>query len=224
MALILSLETATKSCSVVLAKDGRLLAFEEEVSDKYSHSEQLTVFIERLLNAQNISITDLDAIAVSKGPGSYTGLRIGVSTAKGLCYALNKPLISVNTLRAMADGMLEEYPDMIYCPMIDARRMEVYCCLFKNREQQCEISAKVIDETSFCRVLEQEKVLFFGDGADKCEETITHPNATFIPNIYPSAKNMVRLAEEAFQQNTFEDVAYFEPYYLKDFVAGKKKK
>lgn len=224
MALILSLETATKSCSVALAKDGQLLACQEEVSDKYSHSEQLTLFVEQVLQSQNVAFADLDAIAVSKGPGSYTGLRIGVSTAKGLCYGLNKPLIAISTLEAMADGMANEQPGLTYCPMIDARRMEVYCSLFKNGKQQPEIEAKIIDEASFQSDLAQEEILFFGDGADKCQETITHPNASFVANVYPSSKNMIRLAEAAYQAKKFEDVAYFEPYYLKDFVAGVKKK
>lgn len=224
MALILSLETATKSCSVALAKDGQLLASQEEVSERYSHSEQLTVFIEQLLHTQKITFTDLDAIAVSKGPGSYTGLRIGVSTAKGLCYGLAKPLIAISTLEAMADGMAEKHPGLTYCPMIDARRMEVYCALFKQGKKLQDISAMVIDNTSFEAALSQEEILFFGDGADKCQETITHANARFMTNIYPSATNMVRLAEEACQKHSFEDVAYFEPYYLKDFVAGVKKK
>lgn len=223
MALILCLETATKSCSVALAKDGNLLCFKEEVSEKYSHSEQLTPFIDSLLKEQGIALSDLDAIAVSKGPGSYTGLRIGVSTAKGLCYALDKPLIGISTLEAMASGIEKQYPDKVYCPMIDARRMEVYTAFFQAGKQLTDVEAHIVEADSFSEMLAQSEVLFFGDGADKCQEVITDTNATFIPAIYPSAKDMIAVAEEAFEQQQFEDVAYFEPYYLKDFVAGEKK-
>lgn len=223
MALILCLETATKSCSVALAKDGELLHFKEEVSEKYSHSEQLTPFIDSLLQEQGIALTDLDAIAVSKGPGSYTGLRIGVSTAKGLCYALDKPLIGVSTLEAMASGMEKKHPNKVYCPMIDARRMEVYTAFFQAEKQLTDVEAHIVEADSFSEILAQSEVLFFGDGADKCQEVITHTNATFISAVYPSAKDMVAVVEKAFSKQLFEDVAYFEPYYLKDFVAGVKK-
>ncbi len=223
MALILCIETATRSCSVALAKDGSLLHFKEELSEKYSHSEQLTPFIESLLQEQGVALADLDAIAVSKGPGSYTGLRIGVSTAKGLCYALNKPLIKVSTLEAMASGMEKKHPNKIYSPMIDARRMEVYTAFFQSGKQLTDIEAHIIEADSFSKMLEQEEVVFFGDGADKCQELIVHVNAIFVTDIYPSAKDMVALAEKAFAQQQFEDVAYFEPYYLKNFVVGVKK-
>ena len=159
-----------------------------------------------------------------KGPGSYTGLRIGVSTAKGLCYALDKPLIGVSTLEAMARGMENKYPNKVYCPMIDARRMEVYTAFFQEGKQLTDIDAHIIETYSFSKVLAKNKVLFFGDGADKCQGLILHENATFISNIYPSAKDMVALAENAFVKQQFDDVAYFEPYYLKDFVAGGVKK
>tara|TARA_B100000900_G_scaffold305249_1_gene263907 strand:+ start:7099 stop:7770 length:672 start_codon:yes stop_codon:yes gene_type:complete len=223
MALILCLETATKSCSVALAKDGDLLHFKEEVSEKYSHSEQLTPFIESLLQEQGIVLADLDAIAVSKGPGSYTGLRIGVSTAKGLCYSLEKPLIGISTLEAMASGMKKKYPNKVYCPMIDARRMEVYTAFFQAEKQLTDIEAHIVETDSFSKMLLKYEVLFFGDGADKCQGLITNANATFITDIYPSAKDMVAVAENAFVQQQFENVAYFEPYYLKDFIAGVKK-
>ena len=223
MALILCIETATRSCSVALAKDGNLLQFKEEVSEQYSHSEQLTHFIESLLKEQGIALSDLDAIAVSKGPGSYTGLRIGVSTAKGLCYALDKPLIAISTLEAIASGMEKQCPNKVYCPMIDARRMEVYTAFFQAGKQLTDIEAHIVETDSFSKMLAKEEVLFFGDGADKCQEIITHKNATFIPAVYPSAKDMVAVAQKAFVQQQFEDVAYFEPYYLKDFVAGVKK-
>ena len=223
MALILCVETATRSCSVALAKDGNLLQFMEEVSEQYSHSEQLTLFIESLIKEQGIALSDLDAIAVSKGPGSYTGLRIGVSTAKGLCYALNKPLIGISTLEAMASGMEKQCPNKVYCPMLDARRLEVYTALFQAGKQLTDIEAHIVETDSFSKILAKEEVFFFGDGSDKCQGLITHANANFITDVYPSAKDMVDLAENAFVQQQFENVAYFEPYYLKDFVAGVKK-
>ena len=144
MALILCIESATRSCSVALAKDGNLFDFKEEVNEKYSHSEQLTLFIESLLQQRGIVFSDLDAIAVSKGPGSFTGLRIGVSTAKGLCYALDKPLISIFTLEAMASGMQKKFPNKVYCPMIDARRMEVYTAIFQAGKQLTDIEAQIL--------------------------------------------------------------------------------
>ncbi len=223
MALILCIETATRSCSVALARDGNLLHFKEEISEKYSHSEQLTSFVESLLKERVIAFSDLDAIAVSKGPGSYTGLRIGVSTAKGLCYALEKPLIGISTLEAMASGMEKQYPNKVYCPMIDARRMEVYTAFFQAEKQLTDIEAHIVETDSFSKILAEDEVLFFGDGADKCQGLITNTNATFITDVYPSAKDMVAVAEKAFVQQQFENVAYFEPYYLKHFVAGVKK-
>ena len=223
MALILCLETATKSCSVALAKDGDLLCFKHEVSEKYSHSEKLTPFIEFVLQEQGIAPSDLDAIAVSKGPGSYTGLRIGVSTAKGLCYALDKPLISISTLESMARAIQKQYPNKVYCPMIDARRMEVYTAFFQAGIQLTDIEAHIVETDSFSKILAKEEVLFFGDGADKCQGLIKDTNATFVTNIYPSAKDMIAIAENAFVEQKFENIAYFEPYYLKDFIAGVKK-
>ena len=223
MALILCIETATRSCSVALAKDGNLLQFKEEVSEKYSHSEQLTIFIASLFHELGLAFSNLDAIAVSKGPGSYTGLRIGVSTTKGLCYALDKPLIAISTLEVMVSGMEKKHPNKVYCPMIDARRMEVYTTFFQAGKQLTDIEAHIVEADSFSKMLAKEKVLFFGDGADKCKDLITHTNATFINNVYPSSKDMVTLAENAYLHQHFENVAYFEPYYLKDFVAGVKK-
>lgn len=222
MALILCIETATKSCSIALAREGQLFACKEAVSQEYSHSEQLTVFIEDLLQEQHLTVQDLNAIAISSGPGSYTGLRIGVSTAKGLCYSLDIPLISISTLEAMAQLMTEKHSDKTLCPMIDARRMEVYCALF-GTDHKTEVEAKVIDTSSFAKELEQGQVLFFGDGADKCREVLSHANAHFELNVYPSALGMIALAEYKFQQQQFEDVAYFVPFYLKEFVAGVKK-
>ena len=230
MALILNLETATTVCSVSLAKDGKLLSL-KEINGDYSHAENLTVFIEDVLKQADININLLDAIAVSKGPGSYTGLRIGVSTAKGLCYSLDKPLIAINTLEQLSLSVLNnpkyqvQNSKSLFCPMLDARRMEVYCALFDNNNK-CVMptAALIIDENSFADYLKETSVFFFGDGAAKCKSALSgNKNAFFIDDIFPSAQNMISLSETAFNNNQFEDVAYFEPFYLKDFVAGKKK-
>lgn len=239
MALILNLETATTVCSVSIARDGELLAFKEHNGD-YSHAENLTLFIQDVLGQTNIILSDIDAIAVSKGPGSYTGLRIGVSTAKGLCYSLNKPLIAINTLEHMFYAvafdripLADTVNTALYCPMIDARRMEVYCALYdSNNNCLMPASAVIIDENSFSeflssseRVGEGRMIYFFGDGSTKCKTVLSQSkNAIFIDDIFPSAKNMISLSEQDFKNKQFEDVAYFEPFYLKDFVAGKKKK
>jgi len=226
MGLILNLETATTVCSVALAKDGHLIAL-EELNGDYTHAENLTVFIERVLQKASISLNSIDAIAISKGPGSYTGLRIGVSTAKGLCYSLNKPLIAINTLEhcAVAASQIKGDVDSLFCPMIDARRMEVYCAIFdKSGNVVSPTAAVIIDEHSFQDLLQKQKIYFFGDGAEKCKTILTaHKNAVFIDQLFPSAKNMIQLSENAFNNKQFEDVAYFQPFYLKDFVAGKKK-
>ena len=222
MALILLIETATKSCSVSLSFQNKIIACKEEVNKQYSHAEKLNVFIASLFRKTDFFIKDLDVIAVSKGPGSYTGLRIGVSTAKGLCYALNVPLISVSTLKAMAFGMAQKEKSDLYCPMIDARRMEVYNAFYNSSNKEIRgVQADIITKESYEKELEQ-KVLFFGDGANKCKEIIKHSNAKFIEEIYPSSKDMVALAIQKYANKDFEDVAYFEPFYLKDFVAGKK--
>ena len=222
MALILLIETATKSCSVSLSYENKIIACKEEVNKQYSHAEKLTVFITELFKTQDFSIKDLDAIAVSKGPGSYTGLRIGVSTAKGLCYALDIPLISVSTLRAMAFRMAQKEESDLYCPMIDARRMEVYNAFYNSTNKEIRgIQADIIEADSYQKELDK-KVLFFGDGAQKCKQIIQHPNAKFLDDIFPSSKDMLEIANEKFSENFFEDVAYFEPFYLKDFVTGKK--
>lgn len=229
MALILNLDTSTRICSVALARKGVLLGLEESQEDK-SHASLLAVFINRVLEKSNVKISELDAVAVSKGPGSYTGLRIGVSTAKGLAYALGIPLISVNTLTAMATGVLHwhlldrlQLPDnetFYLCPMIDARRMEVYAAVYSPTGKMVEpTNAKVIQEDSYGKLLEQHRMIFFGNGADKCRNIIQHSNAAFMEGIETSAKFMVPLAESDWQQKNFEDVAYFEPLYLKDFIA-----
>jgi len=223
MALILGIETATKNCSVALFKDGVIIAEKEHNTDKYTHAEQLTLFIEEVVKTAKISLKQIEAIALSKGPGSYTGLRIGTSTAKGLCYSLGIPLLAISTLKAMAFGMAESKKSAIYCPMIDARRMEVFSALFdENNNEVRGVQADVVDEQTYAKFLVNE-VLFFGDGALKCKEIISHKNAQFIEGIYPSAKHLGILANAKFENKDFEDVAYFEPYYLKDFVAGKKK-
>jgi len=219
MGLILSIETSTRSCSVALSLNGELVKSIEEVSEQYSHSEQLTVFIEELLLNENIKVIDLDAIAISSGPGSYTGLRIGTSTAKGLCYACGIPLIAIPTLDAMAEGMKNNYPDIQLCPMIDARRMEVYCAVYYS-SLASSVEAKVINKDSFKKVLSQGSVLFFGDGAEKCKKIIDHKNANFISDFFPSSKFMSSLAEQSFKKKKFENIAYFEPFYLKNFITS----
>ena len=222
MALILLIETATKSCSVSLASDDKIIATKQEVNEQYSHAEKLTVFIAELFKNQDFTIQDLDAVAVSKGPGSYTGLRIGVSTAKGLCYALDIPLVAISTLRAMAFGMAKKEESDLYCPMIDARRMEVYNAFFNAENKEIRgVQADIINEQSYKKELEKS-VLFFGDGAEKCKQMIQHPNARFIDGIFPSSKDMLEIANEKFAEKDFEDVVYSEPFYLKDFVAGEK--
>ena len=222
MALFLLIETATKSCSVSLSSENKIIACKEEVNEQYYHAEKLTVFITELFKTQDFTIKDLDAVAVSKGPGSYTGLRISVSTAKGLCYALDIPLISVSTLKAMAFGMAQKEKSDLYCPMIDARRMEVYNAFYNSTNKEIRgIQADIIEACSYQKELDK-KVLFFGDGAEKCKQMIQHPNARFIDGIFPSSKDMLEIANEKFAEKDFEDVVYSEPFYLKDFVAGEK--
>lgn len=227
MALILNIETATTACSVALAESGKLLTIKELDGD-YSHAENLTLFIQDVIQQAARSFSDIDAIAVSKGPGSYTGLRIGVSVAKGLCYSLNKPLIAIDTLQHMAlsVSLKKENNSVFYCPMLDARRMEVYCAIYDASNQIARpTAAEIIDESSFGEFLNSGPIYFFGNGAEKCKDLLgNNSNALFVDNIIPSAANMVKLSEQAFVAENFEDVAYFEPFYLKDFIAGKKKK
>ncbi len=225
MSYILQIETATTVCSVALAKDGGVVGF-KQLDERNIHAEIITLFIKELVTAAGISFDDLDAIAVSCGPGSYTGLRIGVSTAKGLCFALDKPLIAVETLTAMAYGIIAtgQYNGRLLCPMIDARRMEVYTVLFDQTGNKIEpTSAKIIDENSFYERLQTNKILFFGDGSHKCIDVLgIYPNAEFLPGFHNSATHLTQIAARKFNKKDFEDVAYFEPYYLKDFIAGKK--
>jgi tRNA threonylcarbamoyladenosine biosynthesis protein TsaB len=224
--MILQIETATTSCSVALASDGKVLAF-KEINARNIHAEVITVYTDELMKQTNSTYADIDAIAVSCGPGSYTGLRIGVSTAKGLCFALDKPLIAVQTLAAMAKGVVQASAidkDTLLCPMIDARRMEVYTAIFNAAGNVIKpVAAEIIDAESFSDILAESKVLFFGDGADKCREALGHnPNAEFLSDFENSATHLTEIAADKFKCSDFEDVAYFEPYYLKDFIAGKK--
>lgn len=222
MALILNLETATKVCSVSLAQNGSEIYTKEVCTENFSHAENLNVFIEEVLQKSGKKISDLEAIAVSEGPGSYTGLRIGVSTAKGLCYALDIPLIAINSLKSLA-ALSKTECDLI-CPMFDAMRMEVYAAIFdKSLKEIQKTEAIVIDQNSFAAILINQKIEFVGPGAEKCKEIIQNTNALFNSDLKVSARGMIRLSEEKFSTSQFENVAYFEPFYLKDFVAGKKK-
>lgn len=223
MPLILSIETATEVCSVALHADEQLIAAQTLHVAK-SHAESLLLTIEHLLAVSPYAKSDLAAVAISCGPGSYTGLRIGTATAKGLCYALDIPLIAINTLEAMAHGMQAySLSQALLCPMIDARRMEVYCLLADAKGNLLEEAHPVvIDQDSFQAWLADYPVLFFGNGAEKCKSLLGfHPNATFIDHIYPSAQYVGALAYLKFQQDIFEDLVYFEPLYLKPFQ-GKR--
>ncbi|RLD89712.1 MAG: tRNA (adenosine(37)-N6)-threonylcarbamoyltransferase complex dimerization subunit type 1 TsaB [Bacteroidetes bacterium] len=223
MAFILNIETATRVCSVALAIDGVVTSIRESHVAN-SHSELITLFAEEVMNEAGIPFSRLDAISVSMGPGSYTGLRIGVSTAKGLCYSLDKPLIAISTLKAMAAGMagLVEDDQFLLCPMIDARRMEVYAAVYDLQLRELRpTEAVIVDDQSFGELLESHNILFAGDGAPKCKEVLSHQqHAVFHDEFHPSTRYMATLSEQKFRQNVFEDVAYFEPFYLKDFVAG----
>ena len=219
MAFILNIETTTKNCSVSIFENDQLLAVKEMATENFSHAEKLHVFIAEILNENNLVFSQLKAVAVSKGPGSYTGLRIGVSTAKGLCYALNIPLISVDTLQVLA--LQISIKNGMIVPMIDARRMEVFSAFFdKNHLKIRETKAEIIDENSYKEII--EKLHLIGDGALKLQNILTADKFCFYPEIvYPSAKEMGQLAFEKYKKSDFEDVAYFEPYYLKDFVLNR---
>ncbi len=223
MGYILNIETATKNCSVSLSKEGETVASKELNNGNYSHAEVLHVFIHELFEKVGINRSNLDAVAVSKGPGSYTGLRIGVSAAKGICFAYNVPLIAINTLTSLAHAVTIE--DGCIVPMLDARRLEVYAAIFDDQyEMLRETEAVIIDENAYQDILEKEKVYFLGDGSEKCKPFITHPNAVFLDGYFPSTKQMAKLSFEAYKNKQFEDVAYFEPFYLKDFIAVPEKK
>lgn len=226
MVKILQIETATQSCSAALAIDGKTVALKELVAQNI-HAGSLTLFIDEVMAQAGITYGELDAIAVSKGPGSYTGLRIGVSTAKGLCFALDKPLIAIDTLKMMAAGFIQSQPSYngLICPMIDARRMEVFTATYSaDLSTVLPVTAKIVDAESFKDELADHQITFIGDGAAKCADTITAVNAAFSADNFNSAANMSTQAFEAFQNGDFEDVAYFEPYYLKDFVITTPKK
>ena len=223
MALILSIETSTKTSSIAIHDEGTLISSLNIHLEK-SHSEYLTPSIKNLLASSGLNINSMDAVAISKGPGSYTGLRIGTSTAKGICYALGAKLIAINSLEAIAFGVSKfQFDDVLLCPMIDARRMEVYCLVTDQDMALVESTqAKIIDESSFSNLLSAKKVIFFGNGSSKCEALLNHSeNAKFINGIHPSAENIGEMAWKSYKNNLFEDVAYFEPYYLKDFIAKK---
>ncbi|MGM0635311.1 MAG: tRNA (adenosine(37)-N6)-threonylcarbamoyltransferase complex dimerization subunit type 1 TsaB [Bacteroidota bacterium] len=220
MTTILSLETATTNCSVALSVDGKTTCIKEVNNQKYSHAENLHQFINQILDEVNLSVNDLDAIAVSKGPGSYTGLRIGVSAAKGLCFAADLPLISISTLDSLAK-QVDANADEVIVPMLDARRMEVYSKIVDSNNKTLEpTEAKILDNTSYQTVLDKQKVHFIGSGVSKFKTICQHKNATFHLEKDPSARQMGDIAYEKFQEKDFEDVAYFEPYYLKDFMPG----
>lgn len=228
MSCILNIETSTNVCSVALSQDGVCL-YEDVNMEGPSHAQVLAGYVKNAVSFADSHAIPIDAIAISKGPGSYTGLRIGVSEAKGVAYGRDAKLLSVPTLKLLTVPILlghEELPeDALLCPMIDARRMEVYCALYDRAlNEVVQTQALVIDSDSFKDYLDKQPIYFMGNGADKCVETIQHPNAHFIKNIVPRAKNMIPLAEIAMAKEQFEDVAYFEPFYLKEFVATKSKK
>lgn len=227
MIKLLCIETSTEVCSVALAGDGKIVDVLEDRSGQ-NHAKMLTQFTDELIKRNQWTYKELDAVAVSEGPGSYTGLRIGVSVAKGICYAASLPLLAVSPLNAMASVVAKKMKEQgtasetdLFCPMIDARRMEVYTALFNlDNEQTLPTEAKVIDVNSFSEELKNHRIFFFGNGAEKCKETLSSGNAFFLDEaIYTSAANMVDVAMLKFSKKQFVDVAYFEPFYLKDFIA-----
>jgi tRNA threonylcarbamoyladenosine biosynthesis protein TsaB len=219
MTYILNIETATKNCSVALAKNGETIICKEIAEQGYSHAEKLHVFIAEIIKEAGVLMSDLKAVAVSHGPGSYTGLRIGVSAAKGLCYALEIPLIAIDTLTSLANQV--QHNDGLIVPMIDARRMEVYSAVFNsNKEMIREVQAEILTEESFAN--QAETIYFVGDSNEKAKSVLTKANFIFLDEIvFPSANEMSAISFQKFQNNDFVDVAYFEPYYLKDFMFAK---
>lgn len=222
---ILNIETSTTCCSAAITIDGKPVASVEQLANT-NHASQLPVFIQQLLHEANANGWHLDAVALSQGPGSYTGLRIGASTAKGICYGLNIPLIPVDTLQVLCasvpSGMLPD--NALLCPMLDARRMEVYTALYQQQGTQLstisEVQAMIIDADAFAQTLAQQLVYFFGNGAAKCQSVITHPNAHFVDNVVPQAQCMGLLAEMQPNSLDVKQMAYYEPFYLKEFVAA----
>jgi tRNA threonylcarbamoyladenosine biosynthesis protein TsaB len=234
MALILNIETATSLCSVALAEDDNVLSMRESFEDK-SHALKLPIFISEVLKEQKLTMKKMDAVAVGSGPGSYTGLRIGVSTAKGIAYGAKIPLIALSTLETMFNYAINIIKrdklvvpidsSVLFCPMIDARRMEVYMALFDYSGKRVENDkAMVINKNSFSEMLTTRSIVFFGNGSLKCREIISHRNAYFIDNVYPSASAMVPLSFRFYKEEKYEDIAYFEPFYLKDFISTTKRK
>ena len=227
MTYILCIETSTTVCSVCITADEKVLAL-KEINNGFSHAENLHLFIQDVLKEAHLSVKQLSAIAISKGPGSYTGLRIGVSTAKGLCYALQIPLISIDTLQSLAYCAKSQIsslkPQVLFCPMLDARRMEAYCAVYnENLEEKIAVNALVLDEKSIETFNLNKPIYFFGDGMSKAKELLQSiKEAIFAENIFPSASSMVTLAFDKFNQKKFEDVAYFEPFYLKEFFTSAK--
>ncbi|MDR2853832.1 MAG: tRNA (adenosine(37)-N6)-threonylcarbamoyltransferase complex dimerization subunit type 1 TsaB [Prevotellaceae bacterium] len=226
--MILHIETSTNVCSVALS-EGNSLLFTLADERGQNHAALLSSFIDSALATLKPQQQTLDAVAVSAGPGSYTGLRIGVSTAKGLCFGYEVPLIAIDTLQVMTVAAMEELQltdaQTLFCPMIDARRMEVYCAMYQADGTIFNaVSAEIITENSFADLLETHKIYFFGNGAEKCKAVLTHHNAHFLDNIRPLATNMVALANQKFAAQNFADTAYFEPFYLKEFQATTPKK
>lgn len=221
---ILYLETSSKNCSVAISDDAKLLCLTEEVSENYKQSESLHTFVEWALEGAGLSLKDIEAISLGKGPGSYTGLRIGASSAKGFCYGLKIPLVAVNSLESMIEPFLGRNYDLII-PLVDARRMEVYTAVYDGEtgNEVSETEAKILDDTSFGE-FKDKKLIFVGDGAKKAKEILQLPNAEFNEEIYPSAQFLIRKTLEKINREEFEDIAYFEPFYLKDFHGVKKKK
>jgi len=227
MSLLLSVETSTQFCSVALHKEGKLLS-SRFLETPRSAASQLAVMIEECIADAKVVANDLCGVIVASGPGSYTGLRIGVATAKGLAYSLDIPLISVNTLELMTyqfkhESFSQESSNLVLlCPMLDARRMEVYCAVFDQQMNYIEpIQAKIIDEESFCSLLEKNQIIFFGEGADKCKSVIHHPNAKFNSHLIPQAAYLGEIGFKKYCNSSFEDIVTFEPFYLKDFLIKK---
>ena len=218
MSKILNIETSTTVCSVSISENGTCKCFRENFNGN-NHSELIGVFVQEVLAEASFQPKDLDAVALSIGPGSYTGLRIGTSFAKGLCYGCDLKLITIPTLKIIAQNAKEKYnieDDALLCPMIDARRMEVYNCIYDAQLNEVrETQPEIIDENSFAEILKEKKIYFFGNGAEKCKPFITHENAIFVSEVYPLATSMIKLADESFESEDFADVAYFEPFYLK---------
>ena len=220
---ILHLETSSKNCSVAISDGEKLLSLCEEVSDNYKQSESLHTFVEWVLEGAEIQLKDLQAISLGSGPGSYTGLRIGAASAKGFCFGLQIPLISIESLETLIEPFLNKGYDFII-PLIDARRMEVYTAVFDgiSGEKLLATEAKILEETSF-QDFPDKKIIFVGDGAKKAKEILQLETADFEENVFPSAKFLIKKSLEKFLTKDFEDIAYFEPYYLKDFQGVKKK-